>query len=328
MMIMAKVPLKIRMDLRDLWDKEDCQAQKSISALKTLLGLPINVQLEPSILWNELQKYFPDQNTFVPSITAVVKAWVDCLADRLADDANAAWTEQLLDYVNETTRTLKARVESRPGSQVRTELAKSGAAFIIGIPESPPPYRNVFGFFMSELEKLFTQSSNQASSAQAQGAEDEDWANVTLPSRIRRQTIDMASTVMPSLPEISRPESLFAAQTPYHLIVRVIHNGMVVQGSHQGSLELLAGYLQKYTRDVENISVKLPVLKAELQASHLGYGALFDSLTITPGDSRSAWPNINPILILSFVESVLGYSSVASGSSESQWYFKRDVEFK
>lgn len=270
------------MDLRDLWDKEDCQAQKSISALKTLLGLPINVQLEPSILWNELQKYFPDQNTFVPSITAVVKAWVDCLADRLADDANAAWTEQLLDYVNETTRTLKARVEvslaafsfkeddimyalanveqfyqSRPGSQVRTELAKSGAAFIIGIPESPPPYRNVFGFFMSELEKLFTQSSNQASSAQAQGAEDEDWANVTLPSRIRRQTIDMASTVMPSLPEISRPESLFAAQTPYHLIVRVIHNGMVVQGSHQGSLELLAGYLQKYTRDVENISVKV-----------------------------------------------------------------------
>lgn len=73
---------------------------------------------------------------------------------------------------------------------------------------------------------------------------------------------------------------------------------------------------------------QLPVLKAELQASHLGYGALFDSLTITPGDSRSAWANINPILILSFVESVLGYSSVASGSSESQWYFKRDVEFK
>ena len=75
-------------------------------------------------------------------------------------------------------------------------------------------------------------------------------------------------------------------------------------------------------------AIQLPILKSELQASHFGYGALLDSLTITPGDSRSAWANINPILILSFVESVLGYSPVASGSSDSQWYFKRDVGFK
>lgn len=75
-------------------------------------------------------------------------------------------------------------------------------------------------------------------------------------------------------------------------------------------------------------STQLPILKAELQASHLGYGALFDSLIITPGDSRSGWANINPIFILSFIESVLGYSLVASGSSDSQWYFKRDVGFK
>lgn len=73
---------------------------------------------------------------------------------------------------------------------------------------------------------------------------------------------------------------------------------------------------------------QLPILKSELQASHFGYGALFDSLTITPGDSRAGWASINPILILSFIESVLGYTPVASGSSESQWYFKCDVGFK
>lgn len=99
------------MDFRDLWEKEDCPAQKSISALKTLLGLPINIQLEPSILWSELQKYYPDQSTFVPSIISVVKAWTDCLTNRLADDANAAWTEQLLEHVNKNGRTLKTRVE-------------------------------------------------------------------------------------------------------------------------------------------------------------------------------------------------------------------------
>lgn len=75
-------------------------------------------------------------------------------------------------------------------------------------------------------------------------------------------------------------------------------------------------------------STQLPILKSELQISHFGYGALFDSLVITPGDPRSDWANINPILILSFIESVLGYSPVASGSSDSQWYFKRDVAFK
>lgn len=55
---------------------------------------------------------------------------------------------------------------------------------------------------------------------------------------------------------------------------------------------------------------------------------MFDSLTITPGDRRSDWLNINPILVLSFVEGVLGYSPIAGASSESPWYFKRDVAFK
>lgn len=73
---------------------------------------------------------------------------------------------------------------------------------------------------------------------------------------------------------------------------------------------------------------QLPILKSELQASLIGYGALFDSLTITSGDPRSGWANINPILILSFIESVLGYSPVASGSSDSQWYFKHEIGFK
>lgn len=73
---------------------------------------------------------------------------------------------------------------------------------------------------------------------------------------------------------------------------------------------------------------QIPLLKAELQISHFGYGAMFDSLTITPGDRRSDWVNINPILILSFIEGVLGYSPVAGASGESPWYFKRDVAFK
>ena len=110
---------------------------------------------------------------------------------------------------------------------------------------------------MSDFEMLFTQSSNQISSTQTQGAEDEDWANVTLPSRTYGQASGVAPTAMPSLDKLPRPETLFAEGTPYHLVVKVVHNGMVVQGSHQGSLELLAGYFQRYMRDIENSSVRV-----------------------------------------------------------------------
>lgn len=112
------------MDLRDHWEKDDCPAQKSIADLKELLGLPVTVQLDVSILWSELQKFYPDQTNFVPMITAVVKTWTDCLAKRLADDANADWTEQLLEYANQGSKNMKARVEVRPflGSRFKHHL--------------------------------------------------------------------------------------------------------------------------------------------------------------------------------------------------------------
>ena len=147
--------------------------------------------------------------------------------------------------------------QTQPGSHVKTEIVKGGATLIIGIPESSPPYKNTSGSFMSDFEKLFTQSSNQISSAQTQGLEDEDWANMTLPSRTHRQRSGVAPTALPSLDELPRPETLFAQATPYHLIVKVVHNGVVVQGSHQGSLELLAGYFQKCMRDIENSSIRV-----------------------------------------------------------------------
>lgn len=36
----------------------------------------------------------------------------------------------------------------------------------------------------------------------------------------------------------------------------------------------------------------------------------------------------NPLLIVSFGESVLGNQTVSQGSDDSQWYFKREVPFE
>lgn len=46
-------------------------------------------------------------------LTAVVRSWTDCLATRVADDANTVWTEQLLEHVNQRGQSLRARVEVR-----------------------------------------------------------------------------------------------------------------------------------------------------------------------------------------------------------------------
>ena len=75
---------------------------------------------------------------------------------------------------------------------------------------------------------------------------DDEWTIVT-PAVAPR-----VSEMLPSLDTLPRPERLFECQMPYHLIVKVLHDGIVVQSSHQPSLELLAAYLKKYTKSMKN----------------------------------------------------------------------------
>ena len=88
--------------------------RQAIAKLSEMLGFEVIIDLEASMLWAELQKYFPDKETFVPSIIGVVKSWVECLSIRLEDDANNSWTDKLLEHVNRNGRPLlKARIEVR-----------------------------------------------------------------------------------------------------------------------------------------------------------------------------------------------------------------------
>jgi hypothetical protein len=54
---------------------------------------------------------------------------------------------------------------------------------------------------------------------------------------------------LPMLDMLLRPDELFKTTTPYILTLEVkFRNVIVVQGSHQASLELLASYLQKWAK--------------------------------------------------------------------------------
>lgn len=110
-------------------------------------------------------------------------------------------------------------------------------------------------------------------------------------------------------------------------MVEIIQNGISIHGSHQPSLELIANYLTKFVRSAQNSS-KQPIIKPELQVLHLGYGALYDSLKVVPGDVRANWDEINPILILNLWKECLSIGPLAmraevlqevSGTLKGKW---------
>ena len=99
------------MDVRDKWESAESPIPKLTESVGKLLGLPVALDLNWLFLWGELHAHFPDQQTFVPTITATIKAWLDCLKGRLEDDGLETWTEQLLEEVQKSSQSLKARVD-------------------------------------------------------------------------------------------------------------------------------------------------------------------------------------------------------------------------
>ncbi len=78
---------------------------------------------------------------------------------------------------------------------------------------------------------------------------------------------------------------------------------------------------------INEYSVQIPILKFELQESHFGLDMIFDSVTIKAADERQTWVVMNPILVVAFIEGVLGYQSVPECRNGDDWYFKRDEQF-
>ncbi|KAL8693452.1 MAG: hypothetical protein Q9218_001723 [Villophora microphyllina] len=342
--------MKARLGLRDLWDNTNAPAPKAVKTLSELLGYKVDIDLDATKLWSDLQKHYTDPEDFAPTVAFIVQTWADCFSARLQDESNATWTEKLLEVVTEGKSVVQARVvvsaasveqcflillaksidmlKPQAGALVKTSWSEAGGEFIIGVPECPPasisddPQSTI----AQSLQQLFGDAEPGMSKSTLK-AEDNDWAAVDLPSREKNSTKAMP-TKLPSAQSLARPDILFASQVPYHMIVTIMHDGIIVMGSHQPSLQLLKDYFEKYARVDQNRSDKTRILKIELQRSLFGYGNLFDSLKIEPFNPRATWDPINPVFILSFIENVLAYRMLLELSTGSQWQFRRDVAFK
>jgi hypothetical protein len=133
---------------------------------------------------------------------------------------------------------------------------------------APVSLSAVTGGFESDFEKFFNAKAQEV--PEAQEAQEETWAHVvhtetssptvqsvsgaapSVPSAPRAPIapLSLSAQRLPTLDMLQRPEELLRTLSPHLLIVDVKSNGgiIVVQCSHQPSLELLAGYLQKWGR--------------------------------------------------------------------------------
>ncbi|KAJ7180747.1 hypothetical protein C8R46DRAFT_1070475, partial [Mycena filopes] len=64
----------------------------------------------------------------------------------------------------------------------------------------------------------------------------------------------------------------FTSSGPYILVVEERGGVIVVQCSHEPSLELVAAYLKKWGKPNANDSLRRPILKVELVESEYFYG--------------------------------------------------------
>lgn len=95
-------PLKIRVDIRDLWNKPQSQLQKSVTSLADILGHKIVPEVHWPSLWENLKSDIPEPETFVPAIVTYTTSWYDALLSRVEDNCYEGWTEELLTVLSKT----------------------------------------------------------------------------------------------------------------------------------------------------------------------------------------------------------------------------------
>ena len=68
--------------------------------------------------------------------------------------------------------------------------------------------------------------------------------------------------------------------------------------------------------------MQAPCLKMELNESNFGYGTLRDTIVIERHRNQmQMWRDLNPVLIIAFVESVLGYDMIEQSTGNSyRWH--------
>ncbi|KAF9525070.1 hypothetical protein CPB83DRAFT_909470 [Crepidotus variabilis] len=336
------LPLKIRADIRDKWDSPNAEIHSSVESLRRTLGHKVVPQVQWSRLFNGVKEQYEEKSIFVPTIFRIVASFYDRLLSRLDNESDSEWTEQLLNEFAKRpgSATWSVNVDVSGSSILRPRISWNPLvdAFLLEIPNRALPMQaEIDAGFDQDLDNLFLGASSASVNS---GFNEDDWAEVTdgdthtaekpvvkqaaaeRPSQAANIPMSQSKTTkLPSLDTLYRPAELFKAATPYTLILDASTSPLVVQGSHQPSLELIAAYLKKWAKINTQDSQKRPIFDIQLHESAFSFG-LIDSLSIEPFISyRGA--SVNPVLVISFIEGVLGYKE--THTTGHRWIFKLET---
>ncbi|KAF2972062.1 hypothetical protein GQX73_g1622 [Xylaria multiplex] len=325
----------VQVGIRDSWDNQDAPVQKAIKNLKEVIGVGVSVNPEWPLLFTELDSFYPDKATLVPSVATVVEACCTALATFADDDANGEWADTLLEQTEGRVRFALEIFKTRDIGLIWSNQRRS---FVIGLPKSVMPSKSyMLSFFTGNLLKIFDEKPNHSTPPNTQPTSIDDWADVALDNKTgnaavieipQRHAVARESPtfdIIPDIETVARPDELLL-KPPYHLTVRDYNSStIVVQCSHSPTLQFLSDYLTKWARTNHNNTRKPPLAEIKLQQSAFGLGVAYDRLTVT-ADTRYTAQEISPTILLALIEGVLGYEIVSNDGS--LWTFRRDVEFR
>jgi hypothetical protein len=180
-----------------------------------------------------------------------------------------------------------------------------------------PPVQQTQQSTTSESEKWVDAGENDS---------DIDASSIMTPTTTTDRVMAFRNVATDRLPDINileRPEDL-CAKAPYHMIFKASDRHMVVECSHQPSLELLSKYLKKWAKANSNFTHRPPQAEVALRGSVFGLSTMWDRIDIEP-QHHDNWTKLNPTLILCFAESVLGYRMTFQDNG--CWHFRRDTGF-
>ncbi|KAI0098423.1 hypothetical protein F4814DRAFT_121547 [Daldinia grandis] len=315
-MASSKLPLKVRVGIRDHWDSVDAPLQVARSALKEILGIDIIFEINWDIIFSYLSAEYSDNSTLVPSVAASVQAFLDGLREILDADLNPEWADTLLENANGCLR-LFIGVSKKEESTVLWSTKSVG--FQVNLHKGPmPSTTQMQSSFKTQLVKCFDDPQPSL----------DDWADIS--TEITREHPAIADEhqsfdILPNISVLPCPDDLFL-KPPYYLTVYGGGKTTVeVQCSHSPTLELLAEYLKKWCKVNHQDTRRPPAVEVELHQSSFGFGLTYDRLTMSV-QSRNPQFLVSPMSVLPFVEGVLGYKSVSVDGSS--WVFRRDTELR
>ncbi|KAI5457674.1 hypothetical protein BGZ63DRAFT_493732 [Mariannaea sp. PMI_226] len=324
------LPLKVKIAVRDFWEKVDSPLQKSIKEVKQVLGLDVYCEPQWPIIVSDLEKIYDDKGQLVQVVTSFVHTWFVTIAELMDDSNHDEWSEKVVGKVKDFGRSrLKVNVEVCEGERASTLWSDSLGAFVVSIPKvhvyQPVQFAQVFKEQLLDcFEKKTQQTSEPVPIHSTTGDEWDDVGIEETPEPTKKMAETKTSTAVEFLPDpnnLPKPGTLLL-KPPYHLIINAFGSKKIeVQCSHAGTLDVLHEYLKRWCKLNPSLSDKPPAVEIELNQGTCGFGLTYDTLKLTCEHRYGLQFTVSPTLILHLVEGVLGYERVFSDASS--WHYRR-----